>query len=65
MHQQTLDGLGIKTGEQVRVKSATGQVSLAAELDNTLVPGAVRIAAAFEQTVALGSAFGQLQVERA
>jgi NADH-quinone oxidoreductase subunit G len=65
MHQQTLDGLGIKTGEQVRVKSSTGQVNLAAEVDNTLVPGAVRIAAAFEQTVALGSAFGQLQVERA
>lgn len=65
MHQQTLDGLGIKTGEQVRVKSSTGQVSLSAEVDNTLVPGAVRIAAAFEQTAVLGSAFGQLQVERA
>ena len=65
MHQQTLDGLGIKTGEQVRVKSSTGLVSLSAEVDNTLVPGAVRIAAAFEQTAALGSAFGQLQVERA
>ncbi len=65
MHPQTLDGLGIKTGEQVRVKSSTGQVSLSAEVDNTVVPGAVRIAAAFEQTVALGSAFGQLQVERA
>ncbi len=65
MHQQTLDSLGVKTGDQVRVKSSTGQVSLSAELDNTLTPGAVRIAAAFEQTAALGSAFGQLQVERA
>jgi NADH-quinone oxidoreductase subunit G len=65
MHQQTLNSLGVKTGDQVRVKSSTGQVSLSAELDNTLVPGAVRIAAAFEQTAALGSAFGQLQVERA
>jgi len=65
MHQQTLESLGVKTGDQVRVKSSTGQVSLSAEMDNTLVPGAVRIAAAFEQTAALGSAFGQLQVERA
>ena len=38
---------------------------LTAEADNTLVAGAVRIAAAFEHTAALGSAFGQLQVERA
>lgn len=64
MHQQTLDSLGVKTGDQVRVKSTTGQVSLSAEMDNTLVPGAVRISAAFEQTAALGSAFGQLQVKR-
>jgi NADH-quinone oxidoreductase subunit G len=65
MHQQTLDSLGLKTGDHVHVKSLTGQVSLSAELDNTLVPGAVRVAAAFDQTAALGSAFGQLQVERA
>lgn len=65
MHQQTLDGLGIQTGDPVCVKSTTGQVNLFAEADNTLVPNAVRIAAAFEQTAALGSAFGPLQVERA
>ena len=65
MHEQTLSSLGVMAGQQVLVKSATGQVTLTAELDNTLVSGAVRIAAAFEQTAALGSAFGQLQVERA
>ncbi|MCM0035926.1 MAG: NADH-quinone oxidoreductase subunit NuoG [Burkholderiaceae bacterium] len=65
MHEQTLTSLGVMAGQQVRVKSATGQITLTAELDNTLVSGAVRIAAAFEQTAALGSAFGQLQVERA
>lgn len=64
MHAETLAGLGLNAGDAVRIKSATGQVSLVAEADNTLVPGAVRIAAAFEQTAALGSAFGQLQVER-
>jgi NADH-quinone oxidoreductase subunit G len=65
MHEQTLSSLGVMAGQQVLVKSATGQVTLTAELDNTLMSGAVRIAAAFEQTAALGSAFGQLQVERA
>jgi NADH-quinone oxidoreductase subunit G len=65
MHEQTLTSLGVMAGQQVRVKSATGQITLTAELDNTLLAGAVRIAAAFEQTAALGSAFGQLQVERA
>ncbi|MDN4016693.1 NADH-quinone oxidoreductase subunit NuoG [Zwartia panacis] len=65
MHEQTLASLGVSVGQQVRVKSSTGHVMLTAEADNTLVAGAVRIAAAFEHTAALGSAFGQLQVERA
>jgi NADH-quinone oxidoreductase subunit G len=65
MHAQTMDGLGVGQGDNVRVKSASGQVELIAEQDNTLPAGAVRISAGFEQTVALGSAFGQLNVERA
>ena len=65
MHADTLTQLGLAQGAQVRVQSSTGQVVLAAEQDNTLALGAVRIAAGFEQTAALGSAFGQLSVERA
>jgi NADH-quinone oxidoreductase subunit G len=65
MHASTLAQLGVAQGIQVLVKAATGQVVLAAEQDNTLAPGAVRIAAGFEQTAALGGAFGQLSVERA
>jgi NADH-quinone oxidoreductase subunit G len=65
MHEQTLSSLGVMAGQQVRVKSATGEITLTAELDNTLMSNAVRIAAAFEQTAPLGSAFGRLQVERA
>jgi len=60
----TLAGLGIASGDRVRVKSAQGQVELYAALDETVAAGGVRIAAAFEQTAALGSAFGQLTVER-
>jgi len=65
MHATTLAQLGVAQGTQVLVKASAGQVVLAAEQDNTLAPGAVRIAAGFEQTAALGSAFGQLRVERA
>ena len=65
MHVNTLAKLGVSHGAQVRIKTAAGEVVLAAELDNTLAVDAVRIAAGFEQTAALGSAFGQLSVERA
>ena len=65
MHAQTMAGLGLERGATVRVKSVSGQVDLIAEQDNTLAAGAVRISAGFAETAALGSAFGQLNVERA
>ncbi len=65
MHAQTLESLGLAQGATVRVKSASGQVELTAEVDNTLAAGAVRVSAGFAHTAALGSAFGQLNVERA
>ena len=65
MHATTLSTLGIEIGAVVRVKSASGHIEIVAEQDNTLSAGAVRIAAGFTQTAALGSAFGHLSVERA
>ena len=65
MHAQTLANLGCAAGEAVRVKSTTGSVTLVAVHDNTLPVSAVRISAGFAQTASLGSAYGQLQVERA
>ena len=65
LNSHTLAKLGIQAGQRVRVKSATGSVDLIAEQDNALATGAVRVPAGFEQTIALGSAFGQLIVERA
>ncbi len=65
MSAATLAKLGLEAGQRVRVKSASGSVELTARQDNTLAAGAVRVAAGFEQTIALGSAFGQLIVERA
>ena len=53
MHAQTMTALGIAAGEQIHIQSASGQIKLAAEQDNTLASGAIRVAAGFEQTAAL------------
>ncbi|HLU00057.1 MAG TPA: NADH-quinone oxidoreductase subunit NuoG, partial [Burkholderiaceae bacterium] len=65
MSAVTLQGLGVASGDLVRITSSQGQVSLPAELDDTVAAGCVRIAAAFPETLALGAAEGQLNVERA
>jgi len=65
MSAATLQSLGVASGDLVRVSSAQGQVSLPAELDDTVAAGCVRISAAFPETLALGAAEGQLNVERA
>ncbi|HHU95413.1 MAG TPA: NADH-quinone oxidoreductase subunit G [Alcaligenaceae bacterium] len=64
MHADTLNQLQLVDGDQVRVRSAQGEVTLTAQLDNTIAANSVRVAAAFAETAALGSAFGQLTVER-
>ncbi|NYT62280.1 NADH-quinone oxidoreductase subunit G [Alcaligenaceae bacterium] len=65
MAASTLAGLGVESGDALRISSAQGQVALAALLDDTVAAGCVRVAAAFNETLALGSGFGQLTVERA
>ncbi|MFT0850632.1 NADH-quinone oxidoreductase subunit NuoG [Achromobacter sp. F4_2707] len=64
MSAATLQGLGIESGDAVRISSAQGQVTLPAQLDDTVADGCVRISAAFPETLALGAADGQLNVER-
>jgi len=61
----TLASLGIAAGDAVVVKSATGQASLKAELDETVASGCVRVATACESTAALGAPAGAVTVERA
>ncbi len=65
MAAATLAQLGLSDGDQVKVRSSQGEVSLSAQLDDTVALNAVRVATAFSETAALGSAFGQLTVERA
>ena len=65
MSADTLAGLGVQNGDPLHISSAQGQVLLMAQEDDAVAPGCVRIAAAFPETLALGSGVGQLTVERA
>ena len=64
MHEQTLSQLDLVDGDTVRVRSAQGEIQLVVQVDQAVAVGGVRIAAGFDETAALGSAFGQLTVER-
>ena len=65
MNAATLQGLGLNEGDVVRVRSQQGEVTLTAELDPVVADGAVRISAAFAETLPLGASFGEISVERA
>lgn len=65
MNGNTLTSLGLTAGVKVRVTGGQGAVELETVQDDAVADRAVRIAAAFENTAALGGAFGQLSVERA
>jgi len=66
MNAATLAKLGIAAGDRVRVGAGgTAGMVLTAQLDAGLPDGAVRIAAAHADTVALGSMFAVLSVEKA
>jgi len=70
MNAATLAGLGLASGDALRVRQATGEGTsgealLEAELDARVADGTVRIAAAHESTARLGPMCGPISVERA
>lgn len=65
MNGRTLTSLGLTAGAKVRVTGGQGAVELETVQDDAVADRAVRISAAFENTAALGGAFGQISVERA
>ncbi len=62
---ETLGQIGVAAGDTVRIVQGSGEARLVAQLDNTVPPGCVRVAAAHASTAALGEMFGQISVERA
>ncbi len=65
MNGRTLTSLGLTAGVKVRVSSGQGAIELETVQDDAVADRALRISAAFENTAALGGAFGQISVERA
>lgn len=62
---RTANSVGVAPGDIARVTSAYGSVELEVALDDGLPEGTVRIPGGHAATVALGSMFGELAVERA
>jgi NADH-quinone oxidoreductase subunit G len=58
------DDLGLVAGDKVRVSQGDAYVVLAARLDKTLAPTAVRVPAGHVLTAALGAAFGPIAVAK-
>jgi NADH-quinone oxidoreductase subunit G len=61
----TAAALGLEGADAVRVSGDQGQATLPLSIDDAVAPGCVLIAAAFPETLALGSANAVLTVERA
>ena len=59
-----MDKLGIRAGDNVRLKQGDGEIQLPAAQDDKLPANCVRVASAHPTTAALGEMFGQIVVER-
>ena len=65
LNAATLTRLGIQSGEDVQVRGSNGnEIRIQAQQDNRLADNTVRIAQGFAQTATLGSAFGNVFVEK-
>lgn len=62
---ETLAGLGLAAGIEVRVRQGQGEAVLPVCADATVPPGCVRVATGHVATATLGEMFGPINVERA
>ena len=63
-----LEKIGVRAGDTVRLKQATGEnqgeVQLSVACDDKLPANCVRVASACKETAALGAMFGDIVVEK-
>lgn len=65
LNNAMLERLGVQDGDTIRVRGSNGNdIQIQAKQDNRLADNTVRIAQGFAQTAALGSAFGNVIVEK-
>jgi NADH-quinone oxidoreductase subunit G len=60
-----LDQLGLEEGAQIKIRQGRGEAVLATQVDPTVPPGVVRVAAAHPSTCGLEGLSGPISVERA
>jgi len=65
MNSAELRKLGLQSGDMVKVSQNGGSATLAADVDDGLPAGVLRVAAGHPSTSALGEMFGAISVERA
>lgn len=59
-----MDRLGLQSGMMVRVRSASGEISIVVSCDDGVADGCVRLAGAHPTTAPLGSLHGEISLER-
>jgi NADH-quinone oxidoreductase subunit G len=64
MHPALYERLGLRNGDLVRVRQGAGEALVVAATDERLPEDCIRLAAAREETAALGAMFGTVSVER-
>ena len=64
MNHALADKLGLRDGDSVRVRQGGGEAVVAYVLDDKLPADCIRLAAAREETAALGAASAELTIER-
>jgi NADH-quinone oxidoreductase subunit G len=64
MNRALYEKLGLRDGDEVRVKQGSGEAVLAAGIDDKLPADCIRVPAARPETAALGALFGAITAER-
>ena len=64
MNRALFDGLGLKEGDQLRVRQGGGVAVVPAAVDDRLPASCIRLATARSETGDLGAMSGELTVER-
>ncbi len=65
LHPEEMKRMGLNDGQSVRVRQQGGEVEMTVHTDECVPTGCVRIASAVSESVALGNAFGAVEVEPA
>ena len=58
------DAVGLVDGQEVRISQGGASITLVAKRDAGLAGGTVRVAAALDETAALGAMFGTVTIEK-